>query len=142
MVSNYTAAALTIFAFVPLLQSSPRKTPVKIVVLSSLPGSAGALVHLGSWASVWAGYSASKAAANMLFQEAGAWSRLWRVGWRPMRGWLDGRTRQCRFPSSFKAATLNLQLPIMMAFISSSFKSTQVRLATRRLTQRLPISHC
>jgi hypothetical protein len=38
-----------------------------------------------------------------------------------MRGWLDGRTRQCRFPSSFKAATLNLQLPIMMAFISSSF---------------------
>jgi NAD(P)-dependent dehydrogenase (short-subunit alcohol dehydrogenase family) len=86
MVSNYTAAALTIFAFIPLLQSSPRKTPVKIVVLSSLPGSAGALAHLGSWASVWAGYSASKAAANMLF--SGSWRLI-----SPLTGRLASHAR-------------------------------------------------
>lgn len=66
MAANYVGAALTTIAFIPLLQSSPKQGPAKIVVISSALGSAGVLPHLpDGFKAFAAGYSASKAAINM-----------------------------------------------------------------------------
>lgn len=63
--ANYIGAALTTLAFIPLLQSSPKKVPAKVLLVSSALGSAGAMEHLGAYMAMASGYSASKAAANM-----------------------------------------------------------------------------
>lgn len=66
MNANYTGAALTTLALLPLLRDSPKKEPAKIVIVSSALGSAGVLPHLpDNFKAFAAGYSASKVAINM-----------------------------------------------------------------------------
>ena len=67
--ANYIGAILTTIAFVPLLQSSPKKAPAKILLLSSILGSAGSMNSLGPYAHISSGYAASKAAANMWYRK-------------------------------------------------------------------------
>ena len=65
MDANYIGAILTTIALIPLLQLSPKKAPAKIMIMSSMLGSAGLLAELGSWKAASSGYSASKAAISM-----------------------------------------------------------------------------
>lgn len=71
MNANYIGAALTMLALLSLLQSSPKRGPAKIVIISSALGSAGILQYLpDGFKALVAGYSASKAAINMWARKA------------------------------------------------------------------------
>jgi NAD(P)-dependent dehydrogenase (short-subunit alcohol dehydrogenase family) len=116
---NYIGAILTTLAFIPLLQSSPKKAPAKIMLVSSILGSAGTMAHLGPWVSVTAGYSASKAALNMFARKVAAELAADDSASVPREGgWAVGLV-SAHLPSM----PLDLQLTIMTAS-SSSFSSS------------------
>jgi NAD(P)-dependent dehydrogenase (short-subunit alcohol dehydrogenase family) len=97
MKANYIGAAITTLAFIPLLQTSPKQGPAKIVIVSSALGSAGVLPHLPpSFKSFAAGYSASKAAINMWARKAAFdLASEGSAGYPREGGWAVGIVRPC-----------------------------------------------
>jgi len=107
MKANYIGAAITTLAFIPLLQTSPKQGPAKIVIVSSALGSAGVLPHLPpSFKSFAAGYSASKAAINMWARKAAFdLASEGSAGYPREGGWAVGIVRPCAllYPSASSA---------------------------------------
>lgn len=92
--TNYIATALTVLAFLQLLQASPDEgRPAKIIYISTLLASASLLPTLGKWAPVAASYSASKAAAAMYLRKLAGEIADGSAGVGREGGWTIGMVR-------------------------------------------------